>query len=162
DVVDVGTPGLQAVVRRFGDGVLTPDRALNRSRLGAIIFGDARARHDLDAIIHPLVWKASDELEDRAPADAVVVHDVPLLVETGQQDDFDLVVVVDVPEPLQLRRLIARNRLSRQQALARIGAQASRAERLAAADVVIDNSGSLDATRTQVDTLWRRLTGDGH
>lgn len=92
----------------------------------------------------------------------MVVHDVPLLVETGQQDDFDLVVVVDVPEPLQLRRLIARNRLSRQQALARIGAQASRAERLAAADVVIDNSGSLDATRTQVDTLWRRLTGDGH
>lgn len=162
DVVDVGTPGLQAVVRRFGDGVLTPDRALNRSRLGAIIFGDARARHDLDAIIHPLVWKASDELEDRAPADAVVVHDVPLLVETGQQDDFDLVVVVDVPEPLQLRRLIVRNRLSCQQALARIGAQASRAERLAAADVVIDNSGSLDATRTQVDTLWRRLTGDGH
>ncbi|SBN40490.1 Hypothetical protein PFR_JS4_518 [Propionibacterium freudenreichii] len=92
----------------------------------------------------------------------MVVHDVPLLVETGQQDDFDLVVVVDVPEPLQLRRLIARNRLSRQQALARIGAQTSRAERLAAADVVIDNSGSLDATRTQVDTLWRRLTGDGH
>ncbi|MDN5962059.1 MAG: dephospho-CoA kinase, partial [Propionibacterium sp.] len=104
----------------------------------------------------------SDELEDRAPADAVVVHDVPLLVETGQQDDFDLVVVVDVPEPLQLRRLIVRNRLSCQQALARIGAQASRAERLAAADVVIDNSGSLDATRTQVYTLWRRLTGDGH
>ncbi|MDN5985174.1 MAG: dephospho-CoA kinase, partial [Propionibacterium sp.] len=103
-----------------------------------------------------------DELEDRAPADAVVVHDVPLLVETGQQDDFDLVVVVDVPEPLQLRRLNARNRLRPHQALARIGAQASRAARLAAADVVIDNSGSLDATRTQVDTLWRRLTGDGH
>lgn len=157
EVVAAGTPGLAAVVRRFGAQLLAPDGGLDRSRLGALIFGDDAARRDLDAIIHPLVWQRSDELQRAAGADAVIVHDIPLLLETGQQDDFDVLVVVDVPPAEQLQRLIARNGLSRKQAQARIAAQASRAQRLAAADVVIDNSGPREATETQVRALWQRL-----
>ena len=157
EAVEPGTPGLAAVVRRFGCGVLGPDGTLDRARLGEIVFEDAAARADLNAIVHPAVRASAVERISRTPHDAVVVQVIPLLVETGQAGAFDLVVVVDVDPEIQLRRLMSRNGLTRPDAEARVAAQASRAERLAAADVVIDNSGTLADLDPQVDALWRRL-----
>jgi len=158
EVVEPGTPGLAAVVGRFGRSVLRPDGTLDRARLGEIVFSDAAARADLNAIVHPAVRARAATLAAQAPADAVVVHVIPLLVETGQATSFDPVVVVDVDEQTQLRRLMARSHLTRADAEARLAAQASRAERLEAADLVIDNSGSFADLARQVDTLWTSLT----
>mgnify|MGYP001941607960 CR=1 FL=1 len=158
DVVEVGTAGLSQIVDAFGTRVLAADGSLDRRRLGQIVFADELARRQLNDIVHPLVRQAARDLAAAAPADAIVVQMIPLLVETGQQDDFDALIVVDVPQDVQLARLMARNGFSRSEAQARIASQASRAERLAAADFVIDNAGSIDATLAQVDDLWRRLT----
>lgn len=158
EVVATGTPGLAAVVDRFGDGILTTSGELDRPALGRIVFADPKARADLEAIIHPAVRARADELAAAAPADAVVVMMIPLLVETGQQDSFDLVVVVDLPVELQLARLRQRDGLDPEAATARIAAQASRTDRLAVADVVIDNSATQDLLVPQVDRLWSRLS----
>lgn len=157
-VVAPGTPGLAALTNRFGRGILNVEGALDRKRLGEIVFADPSALADLNDIVHPLVRQASAMMESRAPAQAVVVHDIPLLVESGQAHDFDLLVVVDVPVDLQLDRLVERDELDRARASSRIDAQASRQARLAVADVVIDNSGTKQHTLDQVDVLWRRLT----
>ncbi|MCW3157172.1 dephospho-CoA kinase [Micropruina sonneratiae] len=162
EVVAVGTPGLAAVAERFGPTVLTVPRdgapaELDRAALGAIVFADPDARRDLEAIVHPLVRARAAELTRAAPADAVVVQVIPLLVETGQAGVFDLVVVVDVDPGVQLSRLIERNGLTPEQAMARIEAQASRAQRLAVADRVVDNSGSIADLDAAVDALWRWL-----
>ena len=156
EVVEPGTPGLAAIVERFGPGVLAADGTLDRAELGQIIFGDDAARADLNQIIHPAVRARRAEIFETAPAGAVVVTLIPLLVETGIADQFDQVVVVDLPEELQLERLMGRNGYDRDEALARVRAQASRAERLAVADHVIDNSGTPAQTRAQVDRLWRQ------
>ncbi len=153
-VVEPGTPGLADVVERFGDAVLLPDGTLDRARLGEVVFGDSGARADLNAIIHPRVRTAAARLEETAPAGAVVVHVIPLLVETGQQDSFDGVLVVDVPMELQAERLMQRNALTKQQAHNRIDAQASREDRLAAANWVIDNSGAPNSTIRALRDLW--------
>ncbi len=162
EVVAPGTPGLAAVIRRFGAGVLSSaDGApaeLDRGALGAIVFADPEARRDLEAIVHPAVRARAEELTLAAEPGSVVVQMIPLLVETGQQDAFDVVVVVDVDPGLQLDRLIARNGLTREQALARVNAQAGREQRLSIADEVIDNNGDLAALRVATDALWRRLT----
>lgn len=162
EVVAVGTPGLAAVAERFGPTVLTVPRdgapaELDRAALGAIVFADPDARRDLEAIVHPLVRARAAELTRAAPPDAVVVQVIPLLVETGQAGVFDLVVVVDVDPGVQLSRLIERNGLTPEQAMARIEAQASRAQRLAVADRVVDNSGSVADLDAAVDALWRWL-----
>jgi dephospho-CoA kinase len=157
EVVEPGTPGLAAVVDRFGPEVLTPDGRLDRPQLGRLVFADAAARRDLEQIVHPAVRARAAELERAAPADAVVVHVIPLLVETGQADDFDLCVVVDLDRETQLQRLQQRNGLSRDEAEARVAAQASREERLAAADRVLDNGGSRDDLREAVAALWAEL-----
>lgn len=157
-VVEPGTEGLDEIVARFGPKIVTADGSLNRSRLGEIVFTDDRARADLNRIVHPRVREATNRALREIPEGGVAVQVIPLLVETGQQHDFDKVVVVDVPESVQLERLMARNGLSREDAQARIAAQASRAERLAAADYVIENSGSFERTRIQVEELWRLLT----
>ncbi|WP_114559826.1 dephospho-CoA kinase [Desertihabitans aurantiacus] len=154
EVVQLGTPGLAEVVRRFGAGVLTADGALDRPALGRLVFGDERARRDLETIIHPRVRALAAERERAAPEGAVVVHVIPLLVETGQQDRFDTVVVVDVDPATQLRRLRGRDGSDEAAARARIAAQASREERLAAADVVWRNDGDRDALRQQVEAWW--------
>lgn len=159
DVVERGTPALAAIRKRFGEAVLTPDGSLDRARLAEVVFADDRARADLNAIVHPAVRARAAELTRRAPVDAVVVHVIPLLVETAQASSFDTVVVVDVDPGVQIARLIARNGLSRADADARIAAQASREQRLAEADVVLRNDGSLEQLVPQVDALWRRLTG---
>ena len=156
EIVEPGTPGLAAIVERFGVGVLAADGTFDRAELGQIIFGDDAARADLNAIIHPAVRARRAEIFETAPDGAVVVAVIPLLVETGIADQFDQVVVVDLPEELQLERLMGRNGYDRDEALARVRAQASRAERLAVADHVIDNSGTPAQTRAQVDRLWRQ------
>lgn len=157
EVVQPGTPGLAAVVERFGPGILTVDGMLDRPELGKIVFADEAARKDLNAIVHPLVRKRAAELERGAPDDAVVVHVIPLLVETGQQDKFDEVVVVDVPVETQLRRLMHRNDLSPDEAAQRVQAQATRIQRCEAATHVIDNDGDQASTVRQVAQLWEKL-----
>jgi dephospho-CoA kinase len=157
EVVEPGTPGLAAIVETFGPDVLLPDGGLNRPRLGEIVFGDPEARGKLNAIVHPLVRSRSQDLEDAAEAGAIVVQDVPLLTENKLQGLFDLVVVVDVPPRVQLDRLVKNRDMTREQAKARIEAQASRADRLAIASIVIDNSGSLAELDRQVGDLWAEL-----
>jgi dephospho-CoA kinase len=160
EVVEPGTPGLAAVRERFGESVLTASGALDRAALGAVVFADEAARRDLEAIVHPAVRRRASEIEADATA-PVVVHVIPLLVETGQADAFDRVVVVDVPEEIQRDRLMARNGLSAWEADARIAAQSSRQGRLAAADHVLDNSGTPAQLERQVRALWAALRPDG-
>jgi dephospho-CoA kinase len=160
EVVEPGTDGLAAVVARFGEDLLHEGR-LDRARLGQIVFADPEARRDLERIVHPAVRARAAELERAAPSDAVVVHVIPLLVETGQQDRFDLVVVVDVDQQTQLTRLVSRDGLSEADARARVTAQASREQRRAAADIVIDNSGSVTDLKAHIGPLWQELTSAG-
>ena len=159
EVVEPGTPGLAEVVERFGPGVLAGDR-LDRPTLGRLVFDDAAARRDLERIIHPRVRARAAQIEAAASADAIVVHVIPLLVETGQAGDFDLCVVVDLDPATQLRRLQERNGLSAEEAQARLDAQATREQRLAVADRVLDNNGSPDDLLRQVGQLWSELTSD--
>jgi dephospho-CoA kinase len=162
EVVAIGTEGLAQVVERFGPGVLDPDGQLDRSTLARIVFADPSARADLERIVHPRVRAAAQVLEDaavRLSPDAVVVHEIPLLIETGQAGPGSLfrpVVVVDASDEVRLARLITRG-MSDPEARARMTAQASRGERLAAADVVLDNEGPPGALAAQVERLWRRL-----
>jgi dephospho-CoA kinase len=161
-VVAPGTPGLARVAEAFGAEVLGPDGALDRERLGAIVFRDPASRATLNAIVHPLVgqWMRAADQTAVAGADGavIIVHDVPLLAENRRSGDFDLVIVVDVPPELQLERLVSRRGMSPDQARARIAAQATREQRLAVADIVIDNSGSLEDLDRRVDTVWTDLT----
>ena len=157
EVVAPGTDGLAAVAEAFGPGVLAPDGSLDRAALAAVVFDDPGARARLNAIVHPLVGAAAAERYAAAPPGAVVVHDVPLLVETGMAPLFDLVVVVDAPDDLRVERLVRRG-LTEADARARIAAQATREERNAAADVLVENDGTLDDLRTRVAELWDRLT----
>ena len=157
EVVEPGTPGLAQVVTRFGEQVLTQTGRLDRQALGEIVFADAAARADLNAIIHPLVRRRRAELIAQAAAGQIVVSVIPLLVETGLVDQFDAVVVVDVPSQTQVARLVRRNDISPEQAQARLDAQASRAERLAAADWVVTNSGSRAELEAQVERLWSQM-----
>jgi len=156
EVVEPGTPGLAAVVQRFGDEVLTDGR-LDRARLGALVFADPGARRELERIVHPAVRARAAELEGQAPDDAVVVHVIPLLVETGQARDFDVVLVVDLDPETQLRRLQDRNGLSAEDARSRITAQAGREERLAVADHVLDNDGSPADLAREVARVWGEI-----
>lgn len=162
EVVAPGTPGLAAVAERFGEGVLQPDGSLDRPALGGIVFRDPAARRDLEAIIHPAVRARAAALTAAAPQGAVVVQVIPLLVETGQQDSFDQVVVVDVEPDVQLSRIMLRDGLSEPDALARLRAQASREARLAAADVVLRNNGKPEDLAAAVDRLWAEweITGE--
>lgn len=163
DVVAPGTDGLAEVVRAFGDDVLASDGSLDRERLGQIVFHDPDKRARLNAIVHPRVAEQAAELQESAPPDAIVVYDVPLLVENDLAAGFDVVVVVDAPERVQVTRLVELRGMSGDQARARIAAQATREQRLAAAGFVIDNSGSLADLDKQVDRLWdflvRRVPG---
>jgi dephospho-CoA kinase len=161
-VVAPGTPGLARVAEAFGSGVLGPGGALDRERLGAIVFRDPASRATLNAIVHPLVgeWMRTAERAavDAARGDLIVVHDVPLLVENSRAGDFDLVIVVDVPPELQVERLVSQRGMTPDQARARLAAQATREQRLAMADLVIDNSGSLADLDRRVTEVWADLT----
>ncbi|MEZ0067659.1 dephospho-CoA kinase [Streptacidiphilus sp. MAP12-20] len=157
EVVAPGTPGLAAVVAEFGPEVLAADGSLDRPRLGAVVFADPARLAALNAIVHPLVGRRSAELEAAAGPDAVVVHDVPLLAENGLAPFYDLVVVVDAADETRVRRLVELRGMTEQDARARMAAQASRADRLAVADLVIDNDGPLDRLEPQVREVWQKL-----
>jgi dephospho-CoA kinase len=160
EVVEPGTPALAAIVERFGPQILS-DGQLDRSRLAEMVFADPVARRDLERIVHPAVRARAAELERAADPAAVVVHVIPLLVETGQQEGFDVVVTVDVDHETQIRRLMARNGFSLAEAESRIAAQASREARLAASDVVVDNTADVDLLRAQITAVWGVLTSAG-
>src|SRR5215207_3884988 len=157
EVVEPGTPALAAIIDRFGEQVVTEGR-LNRPRLAQLVFADPLARRDLERIVHPAVRVRAAELERAAGPAAIVVHVIPLLVETGQQGDFDLVVTVDVDHETQIQRLMARNEFTRAEAESRVAAQATREDRKIAADVVVDNTGSVTQLREQIDALWAELS----
>jgi dephospho-CoA kinase len=154
EVVATGTDGLAAVVDAFGSDVLGADGELDRPALGAKVFGDDGARRRLEQIIHPRVRARTAELTAAAAPDAIVVNDVPLLVETGLAPSYHLVVVVQADTATRIDRLIATRGMTREQATARIAAQATDDQRHAAADVLIGNDGDLDQLSAQVDLLW--------
>jgi dephospho-CoA kinase len=157
EVVQPGTEALDEIVEAFGSDVLTPDGALDRPALGARVFGDDAARRTLEAIVHPRVRARAAQIESTADDETVVVHDIPLLVETGQPEAFDQVVVVDASDEVRLDRLVRIRGMSADDARARIAAQASREERLDVADHVIANDGDLLSLDRAVEALWAEL-----
>lgn len=157
EVVAPGTDGFAEVVEAFGPEVVTPDGDLDRPALGALVFADEEKRRRLEAIIHPRVRARSEELEAAAPPGSVVVHDIPLLAETGQVDRFDAVVVVDVPVEVQLQRMTGLRGWTDADARARVAAQIAREHRLAIATHVIDNTGSLADLRRRVEEVYADL-----
>jgi dephospho-CoA kinase len=159
EVVEPGTSGLDAVVAEFGAEVLTEDGRLDRAKLGALVFADPTRRAALEAIVHPLVRARAAEIEQAAPAGVLVVHDIPLLVETGLAASFDAVVVIDVPEEVQVERAVRERGWTEPEARARVQAQASRSERLAAATYVVENSGTTEDLRQRVAEVFEELTG---
>lgn len=159
EVVAPGTDGLREVVEAFGRDVLTEDGELDRPAMGAIVFADADKRRVLEAIIHPRVRERGAEIEAGASPDDVVVHDIPLLAETGQAAGFDAVLVVDVPAATQVERMTELRGMTAEDAEARVAAQASREERLAIATHVVDNTGTMDDLRRRVTEVYRELRG---
>ena len=157
EVVAPGTSGLAEITAAFGPGVLGPDGALDRPALGEIVFADPEKLARLNAIVHPRVGARMRELEDSAGPASIVVHDVPLIAENNLADTYDLVIVVDVPPRIQLDRLVRLRGMTREQAQSRMAAQAARDQRLAIADMVVDNSGSLAELDRQVGDLWAEL-----
>ncbi len=158
EVVAKGTPGLDAVVAEFGAGLLTDDGELDRPAMGRLVFGDDAARRRLEGIVHPLVFERYAELEAAAPDDALVVHDIPLLAESGRGAEFDAVLVVDVPREVQVERMLRDRGWSLEDAESRIAAQATRDQRLAVATHVIDNTGTLEDLRARVAEVHAELT----
>lgn len=165
EAVAAGTPGLAAVLAEFGDAVRAVDGTLDRAALARLVFTDPQRLAALNAIVHPLVAARTTALVAAAPPDAVVVHDVPLLVENALADRYDVVVVVDAPDEVRTARLRADRGMAAEEVARRMAAQVDREVRLAAADVVIDNGGGPASTRAQVDVLWpdllRRAVGPG-
>ena len=162
EVVVPGSPGLAQIAATFGESVLRPDGSLDRERLGQMVFADPGLRATLNAIVHPLVRTWMEEAERAAvraspPPGPVIVHDVPLLAESRGTAGFDVVIVVDVPPELQVERLVRLRGMAADQARARMAAQASREQRLAVADIVIDNSGSLDDLDRRIAEVWADL-----
>jgi dephospho-CoA kinase len=157
EVVEKGTPGLAAVVEAFGEELLTPGGDLDRPAMGALVFNDTEKRRALEAIVHPLVFERIVALEEAAPDDGVVVHDIPLLAESGRADTFDAVIVVDAPTETQVERMLRDRGWTREDAESRIAAQASREDRLAIATYVVDNTGTLADLRRRVEEIYADL-----
>lgn len=159
EAVEPGSAALAAIGARFGDDVIAPDGTLDRPALGSVVFADEQARRDLEAITHPAIRELAAARVAQAPAESVVVHDHPLLVEMGMAGQCDTVVVVDVPTDVQVERLVEQRGMTEADARARLAAQTSREERLAVADEVLDNSGTREQLLDAVDALWKRLAG---
>ncbi|OUE30261.1 Dephospho-CoA kinase [Clavibacter michiganensis] len=162
EVVKPGTPALAEIARRFGTGVIQADGSLDRAALGAVVFQDPGARRDLEDITHPAVRALSARRmaeAGKADPDAVVVYDIPLLVESGRVDEFDRIVVVHAPREARICRLVELRGMPVEEAERRIASQASDEDRLAVADDVIDSGVSLDSTLAQTDRLWANLSG---
>jgi dephospho-CoA kinase len=161
EVVAKGTPGLAAVVEEFGEELLGPDGELDRPAMGRLVFGDESARRRLEAIVHPLVWERIVDLEEQAPADAVVVHDIPLLAENARGGDFDAVIVVDAPSELQVERMTSDRGWTEEDARSRIAAQATREERRAIATYLIENTGTREDLRGRVAEVFAEVVSAG-
>jgi dephospho-CoA kinase len=157
EVVAAGTDGLREVVEAFGRDVLTEDGELDRPAMGTIVFADPEKRRVLEGIIHPRVRERGAEIEASAGSDDVVVHDIPLLAETGQAEGFDAVIVVDVPTEMQVERMVELRGMTREDAEARVAAQAARQERLKIATHVVDNTGTVEDLRRRVTEVYREL-----
>lgn len=159
EVVLPGSPVLAQVAQRFGQAILHSDGSLHRKKLGEIIFSDAEARKDLEAILHPPIKTIQLErimqFEQEHPNRLVVV-DIPLLYESNAQHRFSEVMVVYVPQSIQIERLMKRDQITEEQAIARLSSQMSIEEKKNLADVVIDNSGTLEQTEDQIDAFWKR------
>ena len=161
EVVAKGTPGLEAVVQEFGAELLGADGELDRPAMGRLVFGDEQARKRLEGIVHPLVFERIVELEQEAPNDAVVVHDIPLLAEAGRAAEFDHVIVVDAPPEVQVERMIAERGWTEEDARSRIAAQASREQRRAIATEVIENTGTREDLRKRVAEVYAEVVSAG-
>jgi dephospho-CoA kinase len=162
EVVEPGTPALAEIAQRFGAGVIRDDGSLDRPALGAVVFQDPDARRDLEAITHPAVRALSARRmaeAGEADPDAIVVYDIPLLVESGRVDEFDRIIVVHAPREERIRRLVELRGMPRAEAERRIASQASDEDRLAVADDVVDSGVSLASTLEQTDRLWANLSG---
>ncbi|KAA1429061.1 dephospho-CoA kinase [Nocardioides antri] len=157
EVVEKGSPGLERVVEAFGPEILTVDGEMDRAKVGAIVFADEPQRRVLESIVHPLVFERIVALEEAATEDDLVVHDIPLLAESGRAATFDAVIVVDVPPEVQVERMVRDRGWTREEAEARIAAQAGREDRLAIATYVIDNTGTLDDLRQRVTEVAEEL-----
>ncbi|WP_404313425.1 dephospho-CoA kinase [Agrococcus terreus] len=158
-----GEPVLAAIAERFGAEVLLPDGHLDRAALGARIFAEPAARRALNAIVHPAVQaETARRFREALEADPArfVVYDVPLLVEARPDDPWDLVVVAHAPAEVRVARLVEHRGMDEAAARERVGAQASDAQRLAIADVVVATDGTLEETIAQADALWERLSSD--
>ena len=156
ELVEPGQPALHALVDEFGDGIIAPDGSLRRSELASIAFHDRTATERLNSIMHPLIGAESERRLASAPSSGVVLYDMPLLFETDQVTLVDVVVVVDVPEVLQVKRAVGRG-LDEEDVRRRMQVQVSRSLRVTEADFVIDNSGSRRATERQVRGIWDDL-----
>jgi dephospho-CoA kinase len=157
EAIEPGTPGYEAVIDRFGSTIVGPDGSVDREVLADVVFEDEAARRDLEAIIHPEVGRLFHEVTDaRRDTDDIVVHDIPLLVEAGMQDGFDVVVVVEAPEAVRIARLADRA-MPEPEARERMAAQATDEERARVADAVIHNTGDIEDLERQVDELWQDL-----
>jgi dephospho-CoA kinase len=157
EVVAHGTPGLAAVVEEFGPGLLTEDGELDRVAMGQLVFNDESARKRLEAIVHPLVFQRIVDLESHAPEGAVVVHDIPLLAESGRAETFDAVIVVDAPHDVQVARMVRDRGWTEADAQSRIAAQASPEDRRAIATYLVNNTGSLADLRAEVEKIYAEL-----
>lgn len=161
EIVEPGTPALARIADEFGAGVIASDGSLDRAALGALIFSSPEKREALNAITHPAVGIRSKQLFAAAAAadpDAIVVYDIPLLVEAGRADEFDLIVVVNATTETRVSRMMELRGMTRDEAVHRINSQATNTERLAVADVVIDSNGTLERTLEQADALWEKLS----
>lgn len=158
EVVAPGTDGLAAIVAAFGPGVLAADGSLDRARMASVVFADAARRAELEAIIHPRVRALGQQREHAAPPGSLIVHDIPLLVETGQADSFDAVIVVDAPVETALGRMVSDRGMDLADAQARVAAQATRDQRRAVATHLIRNDGSLDELQARVEAVYADLT----
>ncbi len=159
EVVEKGTPGLAQVVDAFGPEILTPDGHMDRAKVGQIVFNDDEKRKLLEGIVHPLVFERYAELEAAAPEDGLVVHDIPLLAESGRADTFDAVIVVETPAEVQVERMLRDRGWTRADAESRIAAQATPEQRRAIATHLIVNTGTREELRKRVEEVFRDLVG---
>ncbi|MFF0574281.1 dephospho-CoA kinase [Streptosporangium saharense] len=157
EVVEPGTEGLERIVALFGPEILREDGSLDRGKLGSIVFADSEKLASLNAVVHPLVAARVAELQSQTDEDAIVVYDVPLLVENNLAPMYDVVVVVDAADETRAGRLVRLRGMTEADVRARLAAQASREERLRAADIVVPNEGPLEELEGRVDALWADL-----
>jgi dephospho-CoA kinase len=158
EVVEPGTPGLAQVVEAFGPEILLPDGAMDRAKVGQIVFNDEAKRKLLEGIVHPLVFERYAALEASAPQDGIVIHDIPLLAESGRADTFDAVIVVETPAEVQVERMLRDRGWTRADAESRIAAQATPEQRRAIATYLIENTGTREELRARVEAVYAELS----